>query len=196
MPKQVTDAEKNRIKDLMYLKGIELIKTKGLKKVTVEDISKACGIGKGSFYLYYNSKEKLLYDILKRCEKSLFERIENQRESVESLKERFKMAIREIYLAPDSLVLYVSPTDLENLLYKLPEEVFEVEKAKSQDYFARALALFEIDQVSCDIQVLAQLMDALCFLATNNNNYYADGIPVALEVLISAIAGYATGEDN
>ena len=51
MPKQIADTERNRIKDLLCGKGIELIKAKGFKKVAVEDIFKACGIGKGSFYL-------------------------------------------------------------------------------------------------------------------------------------------------
>ena len=105
----------------------------------------------------------MLYDILKRSEESLFERIEAQTQCSQDPKERAIAAIREIYLAPDSIIRYVTPTDYENLLTKLPNKIYTAEKAKSQDYFSRILALFEIDNANCDMQVLGQLMDALSF---------------------------------
>ena len=61
------------IRETMYIKGVELIQQKGVKRVTVEDIAMAVNIGKGSFYSYYNSKEELLYAVIKKSEKKLFD---------------------------------------------------------------------------------------------------------------------------
>ncbi|GIN87993.1 hypothetical protein J6TS2_43790 [Heyndrickxia sporothermodurans] len=194
MPKIVDENEKQRIKELMFEKGVNLIKQKGIKKVTVEDITKATGIGKGSFYLYYNSKEELLYDILKRCESNMFNRIEALKSNKISKKEKAIKAAKEIFLAPDSIILYVTPTDFESLLRRLPSEIYEQEKEKAKDYFKRTTDIFEIDENACDINVLSQLMDALSFVASNSNNFYSDGRQKALEILVTAIAEYIAGE--
>ncbi|MGE6258502.1 TetR/AcrR family transcriptional regulator [Heyndrickxia sporothermodurans] len=194
MPKIVDENEKQRIKELMFEKGVNLIKQKGIKKVTVEDITKATGIGKGSFYLYYNSKEELLYDILKRCEFNMFNRIEALKSNNISKKEKAIKAAKEIFLAPDSIILYVTPTDFENLLRRLPSEIYEQEKEKAKDYFKRTTDIFEIDENACDINVLSQLMDGLSFVASNSNNFYSDGRQEALEILVTAIAEYIAGE--
>ncbi|MBU5675183.1 TetR/AcrR family transcriptional regulator [Alkaliphilus sp. MSJ-5] len=196
MPKIVSENEKQRIKELMFEKGVDLIKQKGIKKVTVEDITKAAGIGKGSFYLYYDSKEELLYDILKRCETNMFNRIEALKGENIDKREKAIKAAKEIYLAPDSIILYVSPTDFENLLHRLPSEIYEKEKEKSKDYFKRTSEIFEIDETVCDVNVLSQLMDALSFVASNSNNFYSEGRQKALDILVTAIAEYIAGEDS
>ncbi len=76
---------------------------------------------------------------------------------------------------------------------KLPVEVIEKEKGKSQDYFSRLLNVLDIDGINCDVCILSQLMDTLSFAATNKNNFYSAGIPGAVDVLIKAIANYIEG---
>ncbi|QUH18570.1 TetR/AcrR family transcriptional regulator [Alkaliphilus sp. B6464] len=196
MPKIVSENEKQRIKGLMFEKGVDLIRQKGIKKVTVEDITKAAGIGKGSFYLYYDSKEELLYDIVKRCETNMFNRIEALKGENIDKREKAIKAAKEIYLAPDSIILYVSPTDLENLLHRLPSEIYEKENEKAKDYFKRTSEIFEIDETVCDVNVLSQLMDALSFVASNSNSFYSEGRQKALDILVTAIAEYIAGEDS
>ncbi|MBP9479694.1 MAG: TetR/AcrR family transcriptional regulator [Sebaldella sp.] len=44
----------------------ELFKEKGYNETKVEDITKALGISKGSFYTYFKSKEEVLIEILKK----------------------------------------------------------------------------------------------------------------------------------
>lgn len=68
MPKIISEAEKQLTQDSIYEAGIALIRKKGMKHVTVDDIVNAVGIGKGSFYSYYPSIEELLYNIMKRAE--------------------------------------------------------------------------------------------------------------------------------
>ena len=51
-------------------KSKELFVEKGYNETKVEDITKALGISKGSFYTYFKSKEEILMGILKKlCEK-------------------------------------------------------------------------------------------------------------------------------
>ncbi|MBE9913988.1 TetR/AcrR family transcriptional regulator [Paenibacillus donghaensis] len=193
MPKIVTEHEKEMVKEALYAKGIELIRKKGVKRVTVEDITTAANIGKGSFYSYYNSREELLYAIIKKSEKRMFERVESILSEKIKLKDRLVKAAKEVYLAPDSIVLYVSPADLEYLLRKLPDEAADWEAIKSNDYFSKTLSLCGIDETKCEMDVLAYLMSALSFIATADAAYGEPGREKALDILVHSIADYMAG---
>lgn len=193
MPKIVTEREKNLVREAMFTKGIELIRKKGVKRITVEDITNATHIGKGSFYSYYNSKEELLYSIIKKSESRMFERVEVVLSEHISLKERLVKALKEIYLAADSIVLYVSPSDIELLLRKLPAEATDREAIKSNDYFSRTLSLCGIDESRCEMDVLAYLMNALHFIGSTDMSFGERGRDKALDILVHSIADYMTG---
>lgn len=63
MPKIYSDSEKeNIIKNLKKEANILMLE-KGVKKTTVDELVKRAGIPKGTFYLFYPSKEMLLFDV-------------------------------------------------------------------------------------------------------------------------------------
>ncbi|MCM3293553.1 TetR/AcrR family transcriptional regulator [Paenibacillus sp. MER 180] len=193
MPKIVTEHEKQMVREAMYTKGIELIRKKGIKRVTVEDITTAANIGKGSFYSYYHSKEELLYTIIKQNESRMFERVESILSEKVNVKEKIVKALKEIYLAGDSIVLYVSPSDFEYLLRKLPEGVSDWEALKSNDYFSRTLSLCGIDESECEMDVLAYLMNALHYIGSADITFGERGKEKALDILVHSIADYMAG---
>ncbi|MGG3307273.1 TetR/AcrR family transcriptional regulator [Paenibacillus lautus] len=193
MPKIVTEHEKDMVREAMFTQGIELIRKKGVKRITVEDITSATHIGKGSFYSYYNSKEELLFSIIKKSESRMFERVEAVLSENANLNERLVKVLKEIYLAADSIVLYVSPTDIELLLRKLPAEVADREASKSNNYFSRTLSLCGIDESRCEMDVLAYLMNALHFVGSTDMSFGERGREKALDLLVHAIADYMTG---
>ncbi|MBN3526535.1 TetR/AcrR family transcriptional regulator [Paenibacillus apiarius] len=193
MPKIVSEREKEMVRAAMHVKGIELIRKKGMKRVTVEEITIAANIGKGSFYSYYNSKEELLYTIIKKCENNMFERVEAILSEKAEVKEKLIKALKEIYLAEDSIVFYVSPSDIEYLLRKLPAAAADWEARKSNDYFSRTLSLCGIDESDCDLEVLAYLMNALHFVGAADTPSGEEGKKKALDILVHSIAGYMAG---
>ena len=50
MPNIFKNENRDRVKEEMYKIGFKLIKKYGIKKTCVEDITKATGIAKGTFY--------------------------------------------------------------------------------------------------------------------------------------------------
>lgn len=190
MPKIVTDLEKQRVKDVMFDSVISLLKEKNIKKITVDDIVKMTGISKGSFYLYYKSREELMYNVLKHCESKMFNSLLQLSNDACEKHEKIKKALYEIYLSKDSIVLYVTQSEHQSLLRKLPSEVYEKEKQKSTNYFEEAMAFFDIDPKRIELNVLSQLMDALVFVANNHGNHYAEGRQAALQIIVNTIADY------
>ncbi|BAL80220.1 TetR/AcrR family transcriptional regulator [Caldisericum exile] len=55
--------------------GEKLFLEKGFPNTSVEDITNALGIAKGSFYTYFSSKEELLKEIVSRTLKNIYEEL-------------------------------------------------------------------------------------------------------------------------
>lgn len=60
MPTGFTNDEQLKIKEDLFQAGIKLIRKYGVQRTTVDKLTKECGIAKGSFYLFYSSKEEYL----------------------------------------------------------------------------------------------------------------------------------------
>ena len=71
MPKAFSEIEKETIRSQMREKGKKLFEQHGLKKTSVDELTEAVGISKGAFYLFYESKEELLMEILEQIEKEI-----------------------------------------------------------------------------------------------------------------------------
>jgi 2-polyprenyl-6-methoxyphenol hydroxylase-like FAD-dependent oxidoreductase len=68
MPKGFSERKKTLIRAQLLAKGRELFATQGIKKANVEDLTKAANISKGAFYLFFNSKEELFFELLGQFE--------------------------------------------------------------------------------------------------------------------------------
>ena len=63
MPKIYSEEEKKQIIQRLKEEANILMQEKGVKKTTVDELVKRVGIPKGTFYLFYPSKEMLLFDV-------------------------------------------------------------------------------------------------------------------------------------
>ena len=189
MPKMVSGEERLRIKNTMHEKTIELIKKRGLKKVTVEDVCAAVNIGKGTFYSYYKSKEDLLYEVVKACEQNAFAKITAALGDGAGFKERIHALFREVYLAPDSIVLYVKPADMDWLLRKMPAEYYEREEKKAVNYFGLFMTALKTDPEKIDIGVLSGMTEIITSAAVDEK-YSEKTKQTIMDILIMSLADY------
>ena len=96
-------------------------------------------------------------------------------------------------LSQDSLILFLSPADLEILLRKLPAEYREREAKKSDDYFKRSLELLKVGNDK--MEAVAMLTDCLSVVASNEM-FSERGKQEALDVLVMAMADYISKEES
>lgn len=66
-----SEVEKKNIKERLLLSCEESWALVGYKKTNVDDLCKKAGISKGSFYLFYQSKEELFCDVMIQAQKRL-----------------------------------------------------------------------------------------------------------------------------
>ncbi|WP_342600513.1 helix-turn-helix domain-containing protein [Psychrobacillus sp. FSL H8-0483] len=78
-------------KILIIEKAVELIAKNGFETTSVQEITEACGISKGAFYIYFKSKESLLISIFELFSERLSERISTVFEMNIPAKEKLQM---------------------------------------------------------------------------------------------------------
>lgn len=75
MGKPFSESDRVSVVKKLHVKGFRLFSKYGLKKTTIDDITKAAGIGRGTFYLFYKSKEELFIAIIEEAEEIVKEEI-------------------------------------------------------------------------------------------------------------------------
>ena len=63
MPTAFTNEEMKQIRSKLITAGIRLSRELGLHKMSIEKLTEAVGIAKGSFYLFFGSKEDFILEI-------------------------------------------------------------------------------------------------------------------------------------
>lgn len=129
MPKSYSDKEREHIINRLKDEASSCLSIYGVKKTTVDELVRRVNIPKGTFYLFYDSKELLLYDVIN----DLHDEIQNQFLSeVGSLQGNFSCEqltnlLFQIFKKVDSTCLLKIMTngDLELLMRKLPNEIVE-----------------------------------------------------------------------
>lgn len=83
MPIAFTDEELEHIRSALIQAGIRLSKELGLQKMSVEKLTAAVGIAKGSFYMFFGSKEDFILEVAEytgaQTQKMLLSRLNGRR---------------------------------------------------------------------------------------------------------------------
>lgn len=146
-PKSLTDQEIANKRKFILKKGMELILTYGIKKVSVDDIIKAADIAKGTFYLYFNSKEdffiKLLIDFYHDCTETIERMI--LEENSKDLKKNLKIFFIKLLKLPEFKFFFTNHKDLGEYMSLLKHDEYAEVKDFEHHAFERLLILANID---------------------------------------------------
>ena len=116
----------------------------GIRKTTVEEIARACGISKGAFYLFYRCKEELFLEICESVENDYRLRIfDKVFEDGIPPRQSFRCFLMRIFTRFEEtpLLRNVSQEDLAYMLRKLPREKTAVHLGRdnsfSEEFYAQ-----------------------------------------------------------
>ncbi len=81
-------------KKVLIMNSAETIFTRfGYHKTSMDDIAKEAGIGKGTIYYYYKSKEDILLELVNYYHELLKKKVNEEMEKKNSFKEKFQVLI-------------------------------------------------------------------------------------------------------
>lgn len=130
MPKSFTDVERERIIASLREEGQKLFVSRGIKKVTIDDLANAAHIAKGSFYTFYKTKEELFLDISSFYQQKLFNDLEPILTNSEYSNKKkvflfLKSALDKLNEYP--LLSTINSEVIELLYRRLPQEKVDME---------------------------------------------------------------------
>jgi len=127
MPKTFSDRERAYIKQRLMDAAKECLALYGIRRTTVDELVKRVNIPKGSFYLFYASKELLLYDVISALhddfQNKLLSGIAELQDDIDA--EKLTDVIFGLYKSLDGsfLLKLMVNGELELLFRKLPAEL-------------------------------------------------------------------------
>lgn len=78
MPRKFTDQEHAQIEQSLRHAGREIMGRRGVRKTSIDDLTAAAGISKGSFYRFFPGKEALALELLEEWEQRFHDGIEQR----------------------------------------------------------------------------------------------------------------------
>ena len=121
-----TDYETERIREALLAEARRCAVTMGMRKTSVDQLTQAVGISKGSFYKFYESKELLFFAVLEDIHTELYEvadRVLRENECLSSAERATAAILAVCKRMADTGVLIFIENDAESLLRRLPENI-------------------------------------------------------------------------
>ncbi|MEG2687087.1 MAG: TetR/AcrR family transcriptional regulator [Christensenellaceae bacterium] len=146
MPKSYSEKERASIVEELRFAAMESMLQKGVKKTTVDELVEKAKIPKGTFYLFYPSKEMLLYDALMQKEAETHRLLSESLErissdfSIESLTDLLYGFFQMAYGI--GLLSLMTSGELDILMRKLPDELVKEHISKDDEFLSVFRVLF------------------------------------------------------
>lgn len=161
--------ERIMLKREMILKAaLEIFAEKGFHRAKIEDIALSAGIGKGTVYEYFTSKEQLFMDMLKegleKIDQNALEEIARQQTSIDKIRcmVRLNIEMGRRYEKLTKIVMTEHPI-LDEAFHKFMIRIFEQRLLRIEKIITDGIAGGELRP--CNIKISAHLlMGGLAFI--------------------------------
>ncbi len=201
MPLPFTDQQKTRLRQKMRRVARELFAKQGLKKTSLEDITRAVGIAKSTFYLFFESKEALFLDVLAQDGPAVEARLQAELSAAADARDGLARLLREVVreLETNALTrrLLTHPDELQMLAdYATPEQL----AASNSSGLALIVPYLQAGQqrgevIDGDPIVFARVISAVTLLTLHRDTIGADQYEAVLNTLIDLLAKALTTPD-
>ncbi|MEC3794182.1 TetR/AcrR family transcriptional regulator, partial [Clostridioides difficile] len=136
--KSFTEIEKDNIRKRL-ISECEINWSKyGYKKTNIDELCSKSGIAKGSFYTFFDSKEKLFFEVLNGIQNRLISSVDEILSNMPP-KEGFAKALKMLYRLYDKNPFLYLPTNTDyiTLLNKIPKEMLsQLEYSNVQSFYS------------------------------------------------------------
>lgn len=191
MPKGFSEQEREYIKKRLKEEAAKCLALYGVRRTTVDEIVRRVKIPKGTFYLFYKSKELLLFEVIQeqqeQINRELYLRISSlagQELSAETLTD----AIFDFYKMTENLLVLklLDAGEVELLMRKLPQETIAAHLQDDTDTIEKMLALFPAKK-EVDLKVISAAFHAIYFATLHKTELGAEQYDGALRTLIYGV---------
>lgn len=191
MPKSYSEQEREYIRKRLKEEATICLATYGIRRTTVGEIVKRVNIPKGTFYLFYKSKELLLFDAIQEqhefVTRKLYEAISNLANR-EFSAEKLTDVIFEFYKMTEKMPILklLDAGEVELLARKLPREIVMEHLQDDTDMIKKMFALLPVKK-EVDIKVMSTVFHAIYYATLHKAEIGEEQYDKALRTLIYGI---------
>jgi len=163
----------------------------GMRKTTVDELVKRVNIPKGTFYLFYPSKELLFFDVFCALHDELqadaLRRIDELQGNINA--DTVTELIFQLYKQVDATFIYsfAASGDLEMLMRKLPPEVAKTHAEKDDFSIEKLLSLLPGVHVEGNIKIFSAALRAIFCTMPHRKEIGEDVIDDAIRVMLRGV---------
>lgn len=190
MPKSYSEQERAYIRERLKEEAADCLATYGVRRTTVDEIVRRVNIPKGTFYLFYQSKELLLFEVIQEQQQSINRRLFQVISGLSGTKvsaEELTDAIYAFYkMAEEMPILKLIGTgEVELLARRLPREAVQAHLQDDTDTIGEMLAMLPVKK-DVDTNVVSAAFHAV-YYATLHKAEIGEAYDQALRTLIYGI---------
>ena len=191
MPKCYSDQEREYIKKRLKEEAVACMGQFGIRRTTVDELVKRVNIPKGTFYLFYKSKELLLFDVIQEqhelVNQKLYQSISEISDDSFSAEKLTDM-IFEFYKMTEEMPVFklMDSEEIELLVRKLPREVVEEHLQDDTDTIQKMFALLPVKK-EVDIKVMSAAFHTIYYATLHKKEIGEVGYDQALHMLIHGV---------
>jgi AcrR family transcriptional regulator len=197
MPRAFTDSERDAIRERLLSSGQDLFSQRGIRATTVDQLARAAGISKGAFYLFYDSKEALFFELVERIETGLQERLEAQ--VAEAPHDAVRLLLWASLTARDENPLFDLATSEEAVAVMRTMSPAEQEAFLRRDIDMTAAISERLTasgiRLTVSPAVLTGLLRAMVFIGMHREDIGAEMAPSVQAFLVDSLARALTKSD-
>ena len=197
MPKIFDEETRDDIRNQMLDNGFSLIKRFGLKKTTIEDVTRSSGVAKGTFYNFFKTKEEFVYQIVlykRRLVKARYsEMVAENGNSVDRrlLREMLYFIINGEY----NLVTYLNRDDMAMLAARWPKEYLATAENDEQ-MLMWILERAPLKRSSCDWRVFSNIYKIVAMGLAERDKLHKDALDATIDQFIDRLVDYVFEQDQ
>ena len=191
MPKSYSDQEREYIVKRLKEEAAKCLSQYGVRRTTVDEMVQRVGIPKGTFYLFYKSKELLLFEVIQDQHEAINKELSDALSKLADMgfsADTVTDLIFEFFKKTEEMpILKLLDTDeVELLVRKLPREVVEAHFQDDTDTIEQMLSMFPMKK-NLDVKVVSAAFHAVYFATLHKNDIGEENYDEALRLLIYGI---------
>lgn len=186
MPRLFSDEDRNIIRSKMISEGIERLSTMNYKSISLDDITAAVGIAKGTFYNFFSSKEHFFYEIMQQIKEDNRVELLALAEPGCPSKEQIYTCLSDRYLNKKTVYHYFTIDEMKLILRRIPEGDYKNDSTQFAELLLEKMGI-QKENVS---EVVVNLFNVLAMTASNRSLLESRAYEETISVLCHALTDY------
>ena len=176
-----TDYETEQLRKALLKETRRCAVTLGMKKTSVDQLTKAVGIAKGSFYKFYESKEMLFFAVLEGIHSELYGVADLALSENVGLPNADRAAQAVLAVSDTGDMVFIEH-DAKLLLQRLPDDIKNVHYHDGETHIRQLLENHDL-MPKCDVSLAAATVRGL-ILTVSHKEQIGGLYPQVLETLV------------